>query len=761
MQTTNPKTYILEEIPGVIPFLPLLYVGWADSVLSPSEVKLVSQQVDAVDWLNDAEKQQLHEWATPGKVPNPEMFQAWVELIRELSEHMDTGEKQDLSDLGLAMAAAGGRYHDVAARKALQQIEDAMGVVSYQDFRQVLGESIQPVRRKKDINPRDLNQFLEGPYFETKEKVKKLLSDKAFELKPHPVKEDFRERVLQWTKYLAQQGFGAMAYPTEYGGQDDMGNYAAVFETLGLHDGSLTVKFGVQFGLFGGSVQQLGTKKHHDQYLKAIGTLDLPGCFAMTETGHGSNVRELETTATYDPETQEFVIHSPRFESGKEYIGNALHSKIATVFAQLISKGTSYGVHAFLVPLRDEAHQTLPGIKVVDNGYKLGLNGVDNGRIWFDQVRIPRENLLDRFGSVDELGNYSSPIESDGRRFFTMLGTLVGGRVCVPRAGLSAMKNALRIAVEYALKRRQFGPDDEPESLIMNYPSHQRRLMPHLAKAYALHFALDHLLEFFVHKSEDNIRELETLAAGLKSYATWATTAAIQECREACGGKGYLFENRFADLKADTEIYTTFEGDNTVLMQLVAKGLLTEFKEEFNDLNWWGMVKFLISQVGGPFSEIAYADLLDESHLRNEEWHLRAFKYREREMLLSVSKRLRGYIGRGMSAYDAFLRVQNQLLAMAQAFIERIVLEQFIDARKRSEGQAFQGVLDSVYQLYALHTIESNAVWYLEKNYISGNKSKSIRKLVDKLCLEVRQDADVLVAGFQIPKSFSGALINQ
>jgi len=155
---------------------------------------------------------------------------------------------------------------------------------------------------------------------------------------------------------------------------------------------------------------------------------------------------------------------------------------------------------------------------------------------------------------------------------------VVGGRVCVPRAGLSAAKTGLKIAVKHSLRRRQFElKAGQEETLLLDYPSHQRRLMPLLAKSYAISFGLDYLTDRFINRSDKDIREIESLAAGMKSYATWFTTAALQECREACGGKGYLAENRLGQLKADTEIFTTFEGDNTVLALLVSKGLLSIF----------------------------------------------------------------------------------------------------------------------------------------------------------------------------------------
>src|SRR5690606_9315026 len=148
------------------------------------------------------------------------------------------------------------------------------------------------------------------------------------------------------------------------------------------HDLSLVIKFGVQFGLFGMSIYFLGTEKHHRQYLRDIGTLQLPGCFAMTETGHGSNVRGIETTATYDHAQRSFIIHTPNGPAQKEYIGNAAcHGQLATVFAKLILDAKDYGVNAFLVPIRDSSGTVLPGVSIRDCGRKMGLNGVDNGII--------------------------------------------------------------------------------------------------------------------------------------------------------------------------------------------------------------------------------------------------------------------------------------------------------------------------------------------------------------------------------------------
>lgn len=762
--STNP-TIPLSYSPALQALLPLIYVAWSDRVLSPTEVAALQKQAGALSFLEALDKSTLRKWTDPLHPPSTELYRYWEIVLRHEAEALVDDDRASLVDLGLKMAKEAARkkgdhaidWASAEIRQELEALETALQQISWNTYRSIFPNSeLEEIaeQQKTHFDVKEMQHLLGGPYKEIKDKTKAFLQDPVFEYQTLPVKEDYRAQVLKWTQQLAKQGFGALSYPKEYGGIDDIAAYAALFDTMGHHDLSLTIKFGVQFGLFGGSVLGLGTKRHHDRYLQKIGTLELAGCFAMTETGHGSNVRGLETTAEYDHASRSLIVHSPSVAAGKEYIGNALHGRMASVFAQLIVEGENHGVHAVLVPLRDENHDLLPGIKVEDCGYKLGLNGVDNGRIWFDNVRVPVENLLNRFGDIDEQGNYQSPIESPSRRFFTMLGTLVGGRVCVPRAGLSATKSALTIAIRYALRRRQFGPSIlEPETLLLDYPSHQRRLMPLLAKTYALHFGLEYLTDRFSKHEGADMREIETLAAGLKAYSTWFTTAAIQECREACGGKGYLAENRFAALKADTEIFTTFEGDNTVLMQLVAKGVLTSFKKEFHEEGTWGVLRFLGSRIGTAITELNPIIIrnTDPSHILSDDFLLNAFRYREKSLLYSLSQRMRAMIKSGRSAYDAALVCQQHMLALAEAYVERLVLEQFVEVIETQKDTTIYPTLRQICQLFALHTIEKHNGWYLEKEYISAAKSKAIRRLVDQLCLDLRHQAKALVQAFDIP----------
>ncbi len=396
---------------------------------------------------------------------------------------------------------------------------------------------------------------------------------------------EHRERVLGQLKLLVEAGAVHRAFPKEFGGKDDHGGNIAAFEELVLADPSLQIKAGVQWGLFGAAVLHLGTEYHHRTFLPDAMSLKVPGAFAMTETGHGSDVAAIATTATYDEATQEFVIDTPFRGAWKDYLGNAaLHGTAAVVFAQLITKGVNHGVHAFYVPLRNANGGFLEGVGGEDDGLKGGLNGIDNGRLHFTNVRVPRVNLLNRYGSVAEDGTYSSPIASPGRRFFTMLGTLVQGRVSLDGASTSAAAIALAIAITYGNQRRQFNAgSDTEEEVLLDYQRHQRRLIPKLATTYAQVFAHDEFLVKFdavfsgEADTDDDRQDLETIAAALKPLSTWHALETLQEAREATGGAGFLAENRLVGLRQDVDIYVTFEGDNNVLLQLVAKRLLTDF----------------------------------------------------------------------------------------------------------------------------------------------------------------------------------------
>jgi acyl-CoA oxidase len=635
------------------------------------------------------------------------------------------------------------------------------------------------------VDPRALQEVLDGRWAHVRQDAREHLGNPEFAPVYGETVQEARERITRLAGKLAGTGRVGLGFPKEYGGNDDAGGSVTSIEMLAFGDLSLMVKAGVQWGLFGGAVQLLGTRRHHDAYLRDIMSFDLPGCFAMTETGHGSDVQQLRTTCTYDPATGCFDLHTPHQAARKDYIGNAAKDgRMAVVFAQLITQGEGRGVHAWLVPIRDEHGKPMPGVTIGDDGPKAGLNGVDNGRLSFDHVQVPRDMLLDRYGSVAPDGTYTSSIENETRRFFTMLGTLVRGRVSVGGSAGSATKLALDIAVRYGDVRRQFAaPGKDREIVVNDYLVHQRKLLPALATSYALHFAQGELVEtmhdvqYQAHVLGEEIdeaaqRELESRAAGLKVAQTWHATRTIQMCREACGGAGYLAENRLPALKADTDVFTTFEGDNTVLLQLVAKGLLTGYRDAFGSLDGWGKVGFIADMVRETVLERTAARGLvarlvdavpgrdDDVPMLDRGWQLKLFGFREKHTLEGAIRRLRKNAATdGMEPFDMFNDVQDHVLATAQSHIDRVVLEAFVAGIERTADPGARALLEKVCDLYALWTIEQDKAWFLEHGQLTPTRAKALTATVNGLLKELRPHMRTLVDAFAIPDAWLACAI--
>ena len=750
-----------EDRPELIPFIPFVIDALSDGVLSSAEHEILVEAVDGLAWLGGGGRDVIGAWLDPDAPPSPTEIKALRARVRGTSLDDAEAATQSLTDLGLALWQASGEpgpWSDQEAENALRALEISLGCLGAESAREILGQASAPSTpgaptTEAAFDGASMHAYLDRDRFELRGRVSALLAESALRIPPGLPTEEYRERVLGALHVIADEGFGKLGFPEQYGGASDPGGGVAVFETLAYGDLSVVVKFGVQFGLFGGSVFQLGTERHHAEWLEAIGSLEMPGCYAMTETGHGSNVRDLETTATYDLKADELVIHTPHRAAAKDYIGNAaVHGRLATVFARIVVAGEDHGVHAVLVPLRDAKMSVLPGIHIEDCGEKEGLNGVDNGRIIFDQVRVPRDNLLDRFASIDVEGRYQSPIPSSGRRFFGMLRTLVLGRVSIAAASVSAAKVGLTIAVRYAAERRQFGPDQAPEQPILDYPLIQRELMPRLATTFALHFAVRELQAWAADPERADDGELEVAAAGLKAYASEHCVVALQACREACGGRGYLAESRLAALKADTDVFTTFEGANLVLYQLVAKGLLSRFRDEMGDLTLRRALRYLADRAETALTELnpVTRRRTDAEHLLDPEFHGAALRYREERLLRSAAMRIRARLEAGMDSFRAVIECQDHLVALARAHVERTLAERIDAAVERAPTPGISEALRSVAALYALSRIESDRGWFLESNYFEGNKARAIRAQVSGLCAEVRDFAQILVDGFGV-----------
>ncbi|KAL6523709.1 Acyl-coenzyme A oxidase 2, peroxisomal [Orobanche gracilis] len=616
-------------------------------------------------------------------------------------------------------------------------------------------------RAKIGVDTQELSNYMRGKYRDVQQRVYDYFNSRPELQTPLEIsKDDHRELCMRQLMGLVREaGIKPFRFVVE-----DPGKYFAILEAVGSVDMSLGIKMGVQYSLWGGSVLNLGTKKHRDQYFDGIDNMEYTGCFAMTELHHGSNVQGIQTVATFDPIKDEFVIDTPNDGAIKWWIGNAaVHGKFATVFAKLIlpthdaTNVSDMGVHAFIVPIRDmKTHQALPGVEIHDCGHKIGLNGVDNGALRFKSVRIPRDNLLNRFGDVSKDGKYTSTLPSINRRFAATLGELVGGRVGLAYSSVGVLKIAVIIAVRYSLLRQQFGPPKQPEISILDYQSQQHKLMPMLASTYAFHFATLHLVDIYSEMKrthdEQLVGDVHALSAGLKAYITSYTAKSLSVCRESCGGHGYAAVNRFGSLRNDHDIFQTFEGDNTVLLQQVAGYLLKQYQEKFQggtlSVTWNYLRESMNSYLSQPNPVTARWE--GEDHLRNPNFQLDAFRHRTSRLLQSVAVRLRKH-SKTLGGFGAWNRCLNHLLTLAESHVESVILAKFIDAVRSCPDASTRAALKLMCDLYALDRIWNDIGTYRNVDYVAPNKAKAIHKLTKYLSFQVKNVAKELVDAFDLP----------
>ncbi|NLD85487.1 MAG: acyl-CoA oxidase [Actinomycetales bacterium] len=620
-----------------------------------------------------------------------------------------------------------------------------------------------------------LQKVLDGAWSESRAETRAALTPEL--LNPLGLTmEEQRDHTLEQLQRLADSGMPKLGFRAEDGGTGDTGAALTSFEMLGHLDLSVMVKAGVQWGLFGGAIANLGDDATRQKYLPDVMSLKLLGCFAMTEIGQGSDVQNLETTATFDNATGEFVVNTPTPSAEKAYIGNAgRDGRLAATFAQLITiedgEEQHHGVHCLLVPIRDEAGNTLPGVTTTDHGHKGGLLGVDNGRIWFDNVRVPREALLNRFGSVDEQGRYSSPIESVGARFFTMLGTLIRGRVSVGAASGASARTALALAVRYALVRRQFEHPETGRGIpLLEYREHQRRLMPRVARAYAYACAQNAIVAELAEFEKDpdafdevRRREMETHAAGIKATVTAFANDTLTEARLACGGAGFMAENMLTEMRKDCDVFSTFEGDNVVLTQLVGKELMGAYAAEFGNMDQLETVGFAINTVADVVQEKVRASTLwqkvvdavtDREHtdFLDRGNQLEILVDREEHLLETVARRLRKAQGEDASAaFKVFNSAQDHLLAAGRAHMDSWVFARFAEAVDECEDPEAKKLLGTLCDLYVLDIIDRDKGWFLEHNRLTTERTKAATAAYNRLCTKLAGQARTLVDGFAIP----------
>ncbi|KAJ7153025.1 peroxisomal oxidase [Mycena crocata] len=325
------------------------------------------------------------------------------------------------------------------------------------------------------------------------------------------------------------------------------------------------------------------------KYIGLIASKGILGCYLQTELAHGTNVNSLETTATYIPETREFEIHSPTLTSTKWWIG-AL-GKTAThgvVQAKLILPGgRDMGPHLFLTQLRSlDTHKVLPGRTIGDIGPKAlgGYASTDNGFARFNQVRIPKENMLSKFAGVTDAGEYVTPPHAK----LSYGGMLYIRSGMVTAAGWLIAKGAT-VAIRYGTVRRQGElASNGLERQTITYPSLNVRLIPLVARAYvfielgrALTRGFDALARGLSSGDTSQLAEMHVMTSGLKVLVSTTGIQDLETARRSMGGHGYSAFAGLGRMYADYLPAATYEGENFVLDGQVLRAALKAFRGLF------------------------------------------------------------------------------------------------------------------------------------------------------------------------------------
>ena len=576
-----------------------------------------------------------------------------------------------------------------------------------------------------------VNNLIDDNNLKTREKLKNIFKDKIYTPRYNLTLDEERDLAYKRLKKICESNVVSVK---DF--ENNPKNIFTVHELAGMSDGSLCTKLTVQFNLFGGTLFKLGTEKHH-KLINNIDKFNTVGCFGLTELGYGNNAVEMETTAKYDKETEEFVINTPSTLSQKYWITNgAVHAHYCIVFARLImDNDKNEGLHGFLVPIRDKNLNIKENVKIWDMGYKIGLNGIDNAALWFNNVRIPKENLLDSTSQIIN-GKFESKIEDRSerkrRRFLVLADQLLSGRICIASMCLGSTKMVLDTTIRYAHSRKAVGNKGFSDNEIINYQLQTNELMPLLASTYVLNILLNYVQERYQNQSEEDYKEVVRLCCIIKPLVTWNCENTASKCRERCGGQGFLAANRFGEAINGSHAGITAEGDNRVILQKVAKELLDEVnKKDF--------LKYKLS------SKLNFTN----ENIKSNEGILKLFKSREEYYKYELAFKMSST----NNIYDTWMYEEsNYIQNLSMAYGERLAVEHFINKLNAIKEKNIKDIFDNILKIYSYTLINKNIGFYFENNLINKKNYKLMNKNLNILNKELNKKSLDLVDSFCIPK---------
>lgn len=583
---------------------------------------------------------------------------------------------------------------------------------------------------------RTLKKLVENDNHDFRDKLKLLLTDPIYTPRYELSLEQERDLAFKRLQKLFQSG---LVDVTDF--EKDPRRIFALHEACGYINGSFTTKLTVQLNLFGGTVLKFADRKRWKDLISGISKLTSVGCFALTELGYGNNAVQMETEAVFDEDAKSFIINTPSHLAQKYWITNGYcHAHWAVVFAQLKVKGKNEGIHGFLVRIRNDDLSSVDGVEITDMGQKLGLNGVDNARLSFDNIMVPIDHLISNDSSFDASGNFSSKIKSKRQRFIKMADQLLSGRVCIAAMTISAAKISLLTAFRYSQKRRAVGADGKSSWPLMNFQLQRDALVPLLARTYGLMFGLNKVKNNFSFNNSSPRKIIECCA--IKALITWHAENTASICRERCGGAGFLSENCFDEAIAGAHAGITAEGDNGVLMQKVSKELIGLLKPK-------------------DLVQLKAASLIEKVKLTNinSKGILKLLKTRRDRLLFQLAMTMQKAKWKSKDeVFKAWMQSESSTIQLlAKSWGECFAYEEFmyIVDNKTSDDP----VLKNLLLLFGLHCIQQNGSWFLKENVISSRLYRKLEDKVSELACEITPSVSFLIDAFNIPESMIHAPI--